>query len=358
MTQTASLSHQVDRDPRWRHVVDRDRQADGHFVFAVATTGIYCRPSCASRRPNPENVRFFDLPEAAEHAGYRACKRCKPDRADPETPDARLVREVCAVIAEYDERLPTLEELGEAVGLGPHQLQKRFTRIMGVSPRVFADQARRERARALLKEGDGVGDALYGAGYGSSSRLYENAGEWLGMTPASYARGGAGALLRYVLADCPLGRMIVAATERGVAFIGFGDDDGYLLAELQRDFPLAGIAADDGRLKAWIEAIQDELNGGPPARGVPLDILATAFQARVWRALRDIPAGETRTYGEIAAELGQPKAARAVGRACATNPVSLIVPCHRAIGTSGSLTGYRWGVERKKKLLAQEKSED
>ncbi len=357
MTQTALKYDVTESDPRWQQVVGRDRRADGQFVMAVRTTGIYCRPSCPARLPKPENVQFYALPEAAEHAGYRPCKRCRPEQAAPETPDAQLVRKVCDVIESYEESLPTLEDISEEIGLGPHQVQKRFTRIMGVSPRTYADQIRRTRARTLLKEDAGVGDALYGAGYGSSSRLYENAGEWLGMTPASYAKGGAGALLRYVLADCPLGRMIVAATERGVAFIGFGDKDGELLGELQRDFPAAGIAADDGRLMSWIADIQDELNGGPPALGVPLDIVATAFQARVWRALRNIPKGETKTYGEIAAELGQPKAARAVGRACATNPVSLVVPCHRAVGSSGSLTGYRWGTERKRQLLESERQD-
>ncbi|MEQ8667107.1 MAG: bifunctional DNA-binding transcriptional regulator/O6-methylguanine-DNA methyltransferase Ada [Rhodospirillales bacterium] len=344
-------------DPRWQRVMARDSLADGRFVYAVATTGVYCRPSCSSRRPKPENVRFYDAAEAAEHDGFRPCRRCRPDETAPETPDARLVRTVCQAIADADERLPTLAELGEAAGINPQHLQKRFKRIMGVSPRTYADEVRRGKVRVLLKEQNDVSGALYEAGYGSSSRLYENAGEWLGMTPASYAKGGAGALLRYVITDCPLGRMIVAATERGVAFLGFGDDDGYLLAELQADFPNAGIAADDGRMAGWIAAIRTELDGGAPAADVPLDVAATAFQARVWQALRAIPKGSTMTYGEIAEALGKPKAARAVGRACATNPVSLIVPCHRAVGSSGSLTGYRWGVERKKTLLDHEGSD-
>jgi len=346
------------QDHRWQQVVERDIAADGQFVYAVATTGIYCRPSCSSRRPKPENVDFFEAAEAAERAGYRACRRCRPDSLVPESADARLVRTVCRVIAEADDRLPTLEELGAAAATNPQHLQKRFKRIMGVSPRAYADEVRRRRLRTLLKSGDDVTGALYEAGYGSSSRLYENAGEWLGMTPASYARGGAGAQLRYIITDCSLGRMIIAATERGVAFLGFGDDDAFLLAELQRDFPLAGIAADDGRLADWVAAIRDELEGGKPASQVPLDVLATAFQARVWQALRNIPKGETRTYREIAEELGKPKAARAVGRACATNPVSLVVPCHRAVGSSGDLTGYRWGVDRKRALLHSEHGDD
>lgn len=344
-------------DNRWRHVVERNPGADGRFVYAVATTGIYCRPSCASRRPKPENVSFYEAAEAAELDGFRPCLRCRPDSVVPETADARLVRTVCQAIGESDEKLPTLAELGEAVGANPQHLQKRFKRIMGVSPRAYADEVRRGRVRSLLKEQDDVTGALFEAGYGSTSRLYENAGEWLGMTPASYAKGGAGALLRYIITDCALGRMIVAATERGIAFLGFGENDGKLLAELQGDFPNAGIAADDGKLADWIDAIRAELDGGAPASHVPLDVAATAFQARVWQALRAIPKGETRTYGEIAEQLGKPKAARAVGRACATNPVSLIVPCHRAVGSSGSLTGYRWGVERKKKLLEKESAD-
>lgn len=347
----------MDMDSRWQQVVERDIAADGRFVYAVSTTGIYCRPSCASRRPKPENVDFFEAAEAAERAGYRACRRCRPDSLIPETTDARLVRKVCQMIAQADDRMPTLEELGKAVGVNPQHLQKRFKRIMGVSPRTYADGLRRDRLRTLLKSGEDVTGALYEAGYGSSSRLYENADEWLGMTPASYARGGSGVQLRYIITDCVLGRVIIAATERGVAFLGFGDDDAFLLAELQRDFPLAGIAADDGTMAEWVDAIRDELDGGAPAAQVPLDILATAFQARVWQALRAIPKGETRTYGELAEMLGKPKAARAVGRACATNPVSLVVPCHRAVGSSGDLTGYRWGVDRKKQLLRQERGE-
>lgn len=339
---------------RWQQVLDRDPGADGAFVYAVTTTGIYCRPSCASKRPHPEHVVFYDVPEAAERGGYRPCRRCCPGSVVPETPDARLVQTVCRVIADTDERLPTLEELGRATRVNPQHLQKRFKQIMGVSPRAYADELRRGRVRNMLKEQKDVTGVLYEAGYGSSSRLYENAGEWLGMTPASYAKGGAGASLRYVITDCALGRMIVAATVRGIAFLGFGDEDKGLLAELQNDFPEADISADDGRMAEWIETIREELDNGASVAHVPLDVVATAFQARVWQALRAIPKGETRTYSEIANQLGKPAAARAVGRACATNPVSLIVPCHRAVGADGSLTGYRWGTDRKKRLLAHE----
>lgn len=341
-------------ESRLQQVMTRDVRADGRFVYAVTTTGIYCRPSCASRRPKPENVDFFEAAEAAEQAGYRACKRCRPDSLIPESADARLVRDVCRAIAETMDGLPTLDDLGRATGTNPQHLQKRFKRIMGVSPRAYADERRRKRLRTMLRSGEDVTGAMYEAGYGSSSRLYENAEEWLGMTPSSYAKGGAGAQLRYVITDCVLGRMIIAATDRGVAFLGFGDDDAFLLAELQRDFPLAGIAADDGQIADWVAAIRTELDGGAPASHVPLDVIATAFQARVWQALRAIPKGQVRTYGEIAESLGKPNAARAVGRACATNPVSLIVPCHRAVGSSGDLTGYRWGVERKRALLSSE----
>ncbi|MBT4890408.1 MAG: bifunctional DNA-binding transcriptional regulator/O6-methylguanine-DNA methyltransferase Ada [Rhodospirillales bacterium] len=342
-------------DKRWQHVVERDRAADGSFVLAVKTTGIYCRPSCPARLPLRKNVQFYDMAEAAEHAGFRACLRCKPGEVKPIDSDHELVRNVCGSIAENEETMPTLETLAAQNGLSAPYLQRRFKFLMGISPKAYGDELRRRRVRALLKNGDGVAGALYEAGYGSSSRLYENADSWLGMTPASYARGGKGAVMNYVITDCPLGRMIVAATERGISFLGFGDDDEMLVTELKGDFPNAEIGPDDGMMAAWIKMIMDDFDHHVPRADLPLDVRGTAFQARVWQALCDIAPGQTMTYGEIAESLGKPKAARAVGRACATNPVSLIVPCHRAVGSSGSLTGYRWGVPRKRKLLETER---
>lgn len=341
-------------EDRWRQFNDKNRDYDGAFVIAVRTTGIYCRPSCPARRPKRKNVTFYDLPEAAELAGFRACKRCRPASAEPLDPDRQMVRAVCRVISESEEGIPTLDELSDASGVSPHHLQRRFKSVMGVSPRAYADEVRRKRVRTLLKDGTGVADALYGAGYGSSSRLYENAESWLGMTPASYAKGGKGAHMQYAITDTPLGRMIVAATDRGISFLGFGDDDQALEAELHGDFPDARIEADDGTLKDTLSMIMEGFDHQVPRQDLPLDVRATAFQAQVWQALRDIPPGETRTYADIAESIGKPKAARAVGRACATNPVSLVVPCHRAVGSNGALTGYRWGVERKRKLLSRE----
>lgn len=268
-----------------------------------------------------------------------------------------MIRDVCRVIAETEERIPTLDDLSASTGVSPSHLQRRFKAVMGVSPRSYADALRRKRVRTMLREGNGVADALYGAGYGSSSRLYENADSWLGMTPASYAKGGEGAYMQYTISDTPLGRMIVAATERGISFLGFGDNDKDLISELFEDLPDAVIERDTGAMRQTLEIILENFDHHTPALNLPLDIRATAFQARVWQALQDIPPGETRTYRDIAKSIGKPKAARAVGRACATNPVSLVVPCHRAVGSDGALTGYRWGVERKKKLLDRERSE-
>jgi len=342
-------------DERWQHVVRRERIADGLFVFAVKTTGIYCRPSCPSRRALRENVVFYDMAEAAEHAGFRACLRCKPSDVKPVDPDRLLVQKVCRAIADTAQTMPSLADLARQNGLSGPYLQRRFKALMGISPKAYGDALRRRRVRSLLKEGDGVAGALYEAGYGSSSRLYENADSWLGMTPASYARGGEGATLKYAITECPLGRMIVAATRRGIAFLGFGDDDDALIAELRDDFPGAEINPDDGMMTQWIEMIMEDFDHHIPRADLPLDVRGTAFQARVWQALRAIPPGQTMTYGDIAQALGKPKAARAVGRACAINPVSLIVPCHRAVGSGGSLTGYRWGVPRKRRLLETER---
>lgn len=356
MTQTALSSSS---DIRWQRVLDRDRAADGAFVYGVETTGIYCRPSCPSRRPaNPSRVAFFDIPEAAERAGFRACKRCKPEAADAVDPALRAVRSACAAIDAADEVMPGLDDLADVTGLSPHHLQRTFSRVMGVSPKAYADARKLERFKAGVKSGEDVTQAMYGAGYGSSSRLYEQAAAKLGMTPASYAKGGQGAKIAYAIRPCPLGLVLIAATEVGVAMIGFGDTEAYLEDELRTDFPAAEIVRDDDRIGAWVEPVLAYLEGAAPPHDLPLDVRATAFQMRVWRELIRIPPGETRTYGEIAARLGKPKAARAVGRACATNPVSITIPCHRAVGADGSLTGYRWGKHRKAKLLADERDGD
>ncbi|MBT3358277.1 MAG: methylated-DNA--[protein]-cysteine S-methyltransferase [Rhodospirillales bacterium] len=266
-----------------------------------------------------------------------------------------IIRRVCKAIADSPDKIPTLDELGVIAGMSPHHLQRVFKRATGLSPHKYGQSLRLDRFRGELQNGESVSSALYGAGFGSPSRLYEDVGSRLGMTPASYAKGGAGARIAFALGLSVLGRIIVAATEKGVCFVGLGDGDDYLETELRGEFPAAEIKRDDGALATRLEAVLEHLTGKTARLDLPLDIRATAFQWQVWQALRAIPQGETLTYGDIAARLGRPGAARAVGRACATNPVSLIVPCHRAVGVGAKPTGYRWGVERKKKLLATEK---
>ena len=346
----------------WQAVQMRDTNADGLFIYAVRSTGIYCRPTCPSRRPNREQVVFFQLPAAAERAGFRPCRRCRPEEADVREPQVELVQRACGYIAEQLDRAPTLDDIGRAVGLSPYHLQRTFKRIMGITPRQYADACRLGQLKARLKEGDDVTTALYEAGYSSSSRLYEQAPARLGMTPATYRRGGVGAHIRYAIANSPLGRLLVAATERGVCFVSLGDSDAELTAALVREYPGATLEPDISDelsaaqlgLSGWVQAILQHLRGQQPHLDLPIDIQATAFQWRVWEALRAIPYGDTRSYRAVAEALGQPTAARAVARACATNPVALVIPCHRVVGEDGGLRGYRWGAERKRALLEQE----
>ena len=264
------------------------------------------------------------------------------------------VQKACQFIDSFDESLPTLAHVAKHVGLSPSHFQKLFKRTVGLSPRQYAESRRVSRVKALLRDGEDVASAMYGAGYGSSSRLYEAADATFGMTPATYRKGGAGADIFYAFADCLLGRVLVAATERGVCFVAFEDQDARLLRELKAEFPAAGLTPDDGRLAAWVKEVVRRVEGRAPHKTLPLDVRATSFQWQVWRALTEIPSGETRTYSQIAASLGKPTAQRAVGRACATNPVSILVPCHRAIREDGGLAGYRWGLGRKERLIETE----
>lgn len=345
----------MNEDLRWQAVLERDRALDGAFVYAVRSTGVYCRPSCPSRRPRRDQVRFFSGPASAEAAGFRACRRCRP-AGSPEEPHLELVRAACRLIEERPDQSPTLEELSAALHLSPQHLQRTFKRVVGVSPRGYAEARRVERLKRELRAGEEIGSALHGAGYGSSSRLYAQAPLRLGMTPATYRRGGVGMDIRYTIADSPLGRLLVAATERGICAVYLGDDDARLEAELAAEFHTAALRREAVGLDVWVAAIVRHLDGQQPHLDLPLDVRATAFQQRVWETLRAIPYGETRTYRAIAESLGQPGAARAVGRACATNPVSLVIPCHRAVGEDGKLHGYRWGVERKQALLERERT--
>lgn len=339
------MDHSLDADQRWRAVLARDRRFDGAFVYAVRSTGIYCRPSCASRRPRREQVAFFPIPEAAEREGYRACLRCRPAEAQSADPAVALVRDACRAI-----------ESGGVRAAHPQQLARAFKRVLGITPKQYADARRVARFKQALKRRKHVSPALYEAGYSSSSRVYERAHEQLGMTPATYARGGAGVGIAYVTVPTSLGRLLVAATERGVCRVMLGDKAEALEADLLSEFPMARVVQDkSGKLAGWVGAMLAYLDGREPHLDLPLDIRATAFQRRVWQELQKIPFGKTRSYAEVARRIGQPKATRAVARACATNPVALIIPCHRVIREDGSLGGYRWGLERQNALLAREK---
>jgi len=345
-----------DEERLWQSVLARDVEADGAFVYAVRTTGIYCRPTCPARRPRRENVAFFALPEAAEQAGFRACHRCHPEQAAIRDPQVEVVQRVCRAIAANPEEPPTLASLGADVGLSPFHLQRTFKRVMGITPRQYADACRMDRLKSELRKGEAVTSALYGAGYGSPSRLYERAPAQLGMTPAVYRRGGAGMRIHYTVVPCPLGRLLVAATERGICAINLGDAEDTLADSLRKEYPAAAIARDASGLDSTVAAIIRHLHGQEPHLDLPLDVQATAFQWRVWEALQTIPYGSTRSYGEIARAIGQPTAARAVAQACATNRVALAIPCHRVVREDGDLGGYRWGIERKRTLLAQEQA--
>ena len=338
----------------WQAVLTRDNRSDGTFVYGVRSTGIYCNPSCSARRPQREQVVFFPQPEAAEQAGFRACRRCRPQEATVYELQAEMVQHACRYIETHLEGPLTLDVLGKEVSVSPYHLQRVFKRIMGITPRRYAQAYRLGQLKQQLKEGETVTTALYNTGYGSSSRLYEQAPAQLGMTPAAYRRGGKSAHIGYTIVDCPLGRLLIAATEKGICSICLGNSDADLETALFSEYPAAEIQRDGVELSQWVNTLLNHLNGQQPQLDLPIDVQATAFQWQVWEKLRAIPYGSTRSYGEIAQELGDPKAARAVARACATNPVAIVVPCHRVVREDGSLGGYRWGLERKRQLLAQE----
>ena len=344
---------------RWRIVLARDRRYDDAFVYAVRSTGIYCRPSCPSKKPRRDQVAFFAVPEIAERAGFRPCRRCRPGEANGADPRVATVRQACQLIDAHPDHPTGLATLAGAVGTTPHRLVRAFRSVLGVSPRQYRDQRRLDRFKTRLKEGKKVSPALYDAGYGSTSRVYERAHAQLGMTPATYSRGGRGARIRYATIPCPLcplGWLLVAATERGICRVALGADAGTLERALRAEFPAADVGPDRGTLKLWVGALAAHLEGREPHLDLPLDVRATAFQRRVWEELRKIPSGTTRSYTAVARAIGQPSATRAVARACATNPAALIVPCHRVVRADGALGGYRWGVERKRALLEREAS--
>ncbi len=336
--------------------MSKDTRFDGQFVFAVSSTGVYCRPSCPSRRAHRERVKFFALPEAAEQAGFRACLRCQPQRAHVLDPQIELVQRVCRYLNTSDSETLKLAELASHTGVSVFHLQRTFKRVMGISPRQYLAARRFGNFKTLVRKGDSVTSALYESGFNSSSRLYEHAAEELGMTPATYSRGGRGVNINYTIVASPMGRLLVAITERGVCAVRMGDSDAELEKDVRAEFPQAQIKRDDSVLREPVQKILNHLDNNDPRLDLPLDIRATAFQRQVWEKLRAIPYGETVSYGEVAKALGKPGAVRAVGRACATNPVALVIPCHRVVREDKSLGGYRWGLERKKKLLEHERA--
>jgi AraC family transcriptional regulator, regulatory protein of adaptative response / methylated-DNA-[protein]-cysteine methyltransferase len=330
-----------------------DERMDGAFVYAVRSTGIYCRPSCPSRRARAKQILFFVLPEAAERAGFRACRRCHPREARGSR-QANLVRGVCREIEGTTDGILSLGNLAKRTGISPGHLQRTFRRAMGISPQQYADAVRVARLKLELRKGKDVTTALHEVSYGSASRLYERSDAHLGMTPATYRRGGRGMNISYTIAPCSLGRVLVAATERGISAVYLGERDSDLAAALRKEYPDAEIQKSSGSDSKWVQEIVRHLADSNTRLDLPTDVVATAFQRRVWEALRSIPVGTTRTYSEVAHSIGQPSAIRAVARACATNPAAIVVPCHRVVRTDGSLGGYRWGLERKRMLIDRE----
>ena len=346
-------NQQIDLNPTqaWQQVLSRD--ANASFVYAVASTGIFCRPSCPSRRPAQTNVRFFSDPAGAVAAGYRACKRCAPLG---ERGDAAAVAKLCRYLATHRDRTVTLADLAKVARSSPFTVQRKFTRVLGLSPRAYQAQLRStSMRRSLSTPGASITGAIYEAGYGSSSRFYEQAATDLGMSPTRFRERGLNETIRFATARCELGVLLVAATDRGVCSVMLGDDAAALENLLRQQFSAAKVVADAPGMAELMAATLSRMTEHPAAVDIPLDVRGTAFQARVWQALREISRGETRSYADVARAIGQPSAVRAVARACAANPVAIAVPCHRVIGSDGSLTGYRWGTERKKKLLAMER---
>jgi len=341
-------------DPRWAQVLARDRKAEGSFVYAVRTTGVYCRPSCGARTPKPENVLFHPTAADAERAGFRPCMRCKPDQPSPAQQRAELVEEICRRI-ESAETPPTLRELAHQAGTSTFHLQRVFKAVTGLTPRGYAQAHRARRLRAELQLAPTVTSAIYSAGYGSSGRFYENSGRLLGMTPTRYRAGGAGTRIRFATGECSLGAILVAATERGVCAVFMGDDPDALARDLQDRFPKAELIGGDAGFENLVSRVVGLVEAPGREFDLPLDVRGTAFQQRVWQALLEIPPGATASYADIAERIGSPKSVRAVARACAANPVAVAIPCHRVVRTDGGLSGYRWGVERKRELAERER---
>ena len=344
----------ITQDPRWRAVAARDAAFDGEFFYSVATTGVYCRPSCASRPARPENVAFHATCKDAERAGFRACKRCKPDQAALRTQQAEKVAAICRVI-EAAEEIPTLEQLAREAGMSPFHFHRVFKAVTGLTPKAYATAHRAKRVRQeLLRSDASVTAAIYDAGFNSSGRFYETSDQMLGMRPKDYRAGGANTEIRFAIGECSLGAILVARSERGVCAILLGDDPDALARDLQDKFPQAQLIGDDADFGRFVASVVGFVETPALGLDLPLDLRGTAFQQRVWQALREIPAGKTASYSDIAKRIGAPKSVRAVARACATNGIAVAIPCHRVVRSDGELSGYRWGVERKRTLLARE----
>ena len=351
--QTEKHAHQVLSDPRWTQLVARDPGAEGQFVYAVTSTGIYCRPGCGSRTPRPENVRFFLTATAAAQAGFRPCQRCKPDQPPLQVQHAELVAGLCRQI-ETAGTPPSLETLAQSARMSPYHLHRVFKAVTGLTPRAYAAAHRAGKLREALLQHERVTDAIYASGYNSHGRFYEESRHLLGMTPTAFRAGGTKAAIRFAIGQCSLGAILVAASDKGVCAIFIGDDPEALARELQDRFPKAELMGGDAGFEQWVAQVVGLVE--TPQRGLdlPLDIRGTAFQQRVWQALREIPAGKTLSYTKLAQRIGAPGAVRAVAGACAANMLAVAIPCHRVVRQDGSLSGYRWGVERKRALLERE----
>jgi len=345
----------LQQDPRLIAVMARNRSADGTFVYGVSSTRIFCRPSCASRRPRFDRISFFANAQKAREAGYRACQRCQPEST--ESLGADMAQRVCRYIDAVEDSVPSLGELATHFGFSPHHLARSFKAAVGMTPKAYADLNRVERLKIRLRGGETVTDALYAAGYGSSSRLYERGNALLGMTPSKYRHAGQGASIDFTIVPCRLGKVLAAATSRGICAVNLGDSQAVLERGLRREYHAAALRRNDAALRPIVKRIIANIERGEQLHGLALDIAATAFTRSVWKALAEIPYGQTRTYGDIAATLGRPTAARAVARACASNRVALIIPCHRAVPRSGGTGGYRWGAARKRALLELERKQ-
>jgi AraC family transcriptional regulator of adaptative response/methylated-DNA-[protein]-cysteine methyltransferase len=345
-TATANTTH----DSRWKSVLARDSASDGKFVFAVSSTGIYCHPSCPSKRPRRENVSFFRRPQEAESAGFRECLRCRP-KAIAGNPRQQMVKAICRYIEQHLDEPLTLAKLGAEFGQSPFHLQRTFKAALGITPKEYANSCRMRGFRQKLRSGQSVTRAMHEAGYSSTSRLYSRTASELGMEPAKYRRGAIAAPIRYTFADSPLGRMLIAATEKGICSIQFADTDEELEQCLRQEFPFAVRRRDNSALAELATRVVRSINDSKIAVSLPLDIRATAFQRRVWSYLQSLAFGETRSYSDVAKAIRQPSAVRAVARACATNPVAIAIPCHRILRSNGDRGGYRWGIKRKEALL-------